>query len=158
MVAFAPSDSVWAGVRPDGSVTSHWCLGGVPLPFVPFDDGWETPDEVPSYVGLYEASRRRFADRLAAAAIPVERIPQLVLVAGGDDRVWPSLTMAQAIRQRRAARGLETVLLEDPEAGHRTVLPGESVVTAGATMQRGGYEEADRRLGRAAWDHLLAML
>ena len=41
VVAFAPSDVVWAGVRADGSITSHWTLDSVPLPFVPFDDTWE---------------------------------------------------------------------------------------------------------------------
>jgi hypothetical protein len=42
VVAFAPTDLIWAGVRGDGTVTSHWTLGGALLPYVPFDDTWTT--------------------------------------------------------------------------------------------------------------------
>jgi dienelactone hydrolase len=158
VVAFAPSDVVWAGVRGDGSVTSHWTLGGEPLPYVPFDDTWEPDDEVPAYVGLYETSRARFADHLEAATIAVERIPEVVLVAGGDDQVWPAVPMAESIRDRRTRHGLETVLVTDPEAGHRALLPGEPLVTAGARIRRGGDETADRRLGAAAWQQIQALV
>jgi hypothetical protein len=151
VVGFAASDVVWAGVRADGTVTSHWTLDGAPLPFVPFDAGWEPDGEVPAYVGLYEASRARFPERVVEAAIPVERIRRLVLVAGCDDEVWPALEMSRAIEARRHAHGLETVVVSDPEAGHRTILPGEPVVSGGSRMRRGGSEEADRRLGEAAW-------
>lgn len=44
--------------------------------------------------------------------------------------------------------------MTDAEAGHRTLLPGEPVVTGGLRMQRGGSERADRRLGAAAWPHV----
>ncbi|WP_460792223.1 GrpB family protein [Nocardioides maradonensis] len=158
VVAFAPSDVVWAGVTHDGRVTSHWTLEGIPLPFVPFDDTWEPATEPPAYDGLYRASRRRFAGDLDAATIPVERIRDLVLVAGGDDRVWPAAEHAERIRHRRAARGLLTTVVTDPAAGHRTILPGEPVVTGGQPMARGGSEDADRRLGSAAWPALLRVL
>lgn len=158
VVAFAPSDVVWAGVRGDGTVTSHWTLGGDPLPFVPFDDTWEPDGEIPAYVGLYVASRQRFPDEAARAAIPVQQIRRLVLVAGGDDQAWPSLEMARAIEARRAAYGLTTVVVTDAEAGHRALLPGEPVVEAGITMRRGGNEPADRRLGEAAWREITTLL
>jgi pimeloyl-ACP methyl ester carboxylesterase len=158
VVAFAPSDVVWAGVRTDGSVTSHWTLGGTPLPFVPLDDTWEAESEVPAFVGCYRASRRRFADRLAEAAIPVERIRQLVLVAGADDQVWPAVDMSRAIEERRTVHGLGTVVVSDPEAGHRAVLPGEPVVRGGIRMRRGGSDMADRRLGESAWAQITTLL
>lgn len=157
VVAFAPSDLVWAGVTGDGRVTSHWTHGGEPLPFVPFDDTWQADTDPPSYDGLYRRSRERFADRVPGAIIPVERITELVLVAGGDDRVWPAGEHARAIGARRTAHGLATTVVSDPDAGHRAILPGEPVVTGGITMQRGGTEEADRRLGRAAWEHVLRL-
>jgi pimeloyl-ACP methyl ester carboxylesterase len=53
VVAFAPSDVVWAGVTADGRVTSHWTYEGVPLPFVPFAEDWEPTDEPPAYVDHY---------------------------------------------------------------------------------------------------------
>lgn len=158
VVGFAPSDVVWAGVRGDGTVTSHWTLEGVPLHYVPVVDDWQSEEQVPSFVGLYCASRQRFRDHLAAAAIPVERIAQLMLVAGGDDQVWPSLTMAEAIKERRSAHGLSTTLVSDPGAGHRTVLPGEPAATGGQRMRRGGTDAADRRLGIAAWAHIADLL
>ncbi len=158
VVAFAPSDVVWAGITRDGRVTSHWTHDGEVLPFVPFANDGESEADPPSFVGLYERSRRRFADELAAAAIEVERIAHLVLVAGGDDRVWPSVTQAEAIRERRAEHGLSTVLVIDPQAGHRTILPGEPVVAGGVRMQRGGTESADRRLGQEAWARLSILL
>lgn len=158
VAAFAPSDLVWAGVTGDGRVTSHWTRRGEPLPFVPFDDTWQADTDPPSYDGLYRRSRKRFADRVPGATIPVERITELLLVAGGDDRVWPADAHAHHISTRRAAHGLTTALVTDPKAGHRAILPGEPVVTAGMRMQRGGTEEADRRLGRAAWAAILRLL
>lgn len=158
VAAFAPSDVVWAGVTGDGRVTSHWTRSGRPLPYVPFADDWEPDDDPPAYAGLYRRPRERLAPLVATAAIAVERIPQVLLVAGGDDEVWPSVLHAEAVRDRRAAHGLDTTLVSDPEAGHRTVLPGEPVVAAGMRMRRGGSEAADRRLGAVAWDELRQLL
>ena len=158
VIAFAPTDVVWAGVRPDGRATSHWTLGGAPLPYVPFDETWEQDDEVPAFVGLYEASRLRSPRRIEAAGIPVERIDQVLLVAGGDDQVWPAVSMSESIKARRAEHGLDTTLVSDPDAGHRTVLPGEPVVTGGIRMRRGGTDDSDRRLGARAWDHIRPLL
>lgn len=158
VVAFSPSDVVWAGVRSDGTQTSHWTLDGVPLPFIPFDDGWEPDDDIPAYVGLYEASRQRFRERVAAASIAVEDIKDLVLVAGGDDQVWPAVAMSGAIKARRTQHGLTTTVVSDPDAGHRAVLPSEPVISAGARMRRGGTEDADRNLGMAAWAQIQALI
>ena len=151
VVAFAPSDVVWAGVRPDGTQTSHWSVDGAPLPYVPFDEDWQSGDDIPAYVGLYEASRNRFPERVLDAAIAVEEIKDLVLVAGGDDQVWPATAMCDSIQARRTAHGLTTTIVSDPAAGHRTILPGEPVVSGGVRMRRGGTEKADRSLGTAAW-------
>ncbi|GAA3683132.1 acyl-CoA thioester hydrolase/BAAT C-terminal domain-containing protein [Nocardioides ginsengisoli] len=153
VVAFAPTDVVWAGITEDGRQTSHWTLDGRPLPYVPFDPLWSEAvvDEPPAYRDLYAGSRAAAPEAVAAAALPVERIAEVVLVAGDDDQVWPAREQAEEIVLRRAAHGLPTTLVVDPEAGHRAVLPGEQVVTAGQAMRRGGTELADRRLGTAAW-------
>lgn len=158
VVAFSPSDVVWAGITPEGRTTSHWTRRGMPVPFVPFVDDWEPAEDPPSYAGLYRASRARFTQEAADAALAVERIPDVVLVAGGDDRVWPAVEHAELIRVRRAAHGLHTTVVTDTEAGHRTVLPGEPVVSGGQRMQRGGTEGADRRLGRAAWEQIVSRI
>ena len=151
VVAFAPSDVVWTGVTADARATSHWTLAGCPLPHVPFLDDWQPADDPPAFLDFYRACRDAFPDHVVRAAIPVERIEQVVLVAGGDDRVWPSLTHAEAITARRSRHGLATALVTDPEAGHRTTLPGEPAAAGGARMARGGTAAADRRLGQAAW-------
>lgn len=57
-VGFAPSDVVWAGVRPDGTQSSHWTIGGEPVPFVPFADDWEPGADPPSYAPLYTPQSR----------------------------------------------------------------------------------------------------
>lgn len=158
VAAFAPSDVVWAGFRPDGSVTSHWTLGGSPLPWVDLVDDWEPTTDPPAFVGLYDESRRRSPESASAAAIPVEQIAQLLLVVGGDDQVWPSLAMAEAMKSRRDLHGRATTLVSDPDAGHRIVLPGETAAAGGVRMRRGGTDEADRRLGSAAWDALTVLL
>jgi len=158
VVAFAPSDVVWAGIDPAGRQASHWTLDGQPLPFVAFDESWQPDGDPPSFRSLYLRSREADPVRLAAATIAVERIPRVITVAGQDDQVWPSDLHAENIRSRRAARELATTAVTDDEAGHRTVLPGEQVVSGGARMRRGGTEAADRRLGRLAWDEMLLLL
>ncbi|GAB3083337.1 acyl-CoA thioester hydrolase/BAAT C-terminal domain-containing protein [Isoptericola nanjingensis] len=158
VVAFAPSDVVWAGVAPGGRETSHWTWGGRPLPFVPFVPGWAPVDDPPAFRDLYLRSREADAARTTAAGIAVERIAEVVLVAGGDDQVWPAVRHAEEIVRRREAHGLATTLVTDPEAGHRATLPGEPRVSAGMAMRRGGSEAADRRLGEAAWAALCRAL
>lgn len=160
VVACAPTDVVWAGVRPDGSQTSHWTLGGRGLAHVRFDEGWRADVDPPAYVGLYETSRAdaERAGSAAAASIPVERIRELMLVAGGDDQVWPSAAMARSIVDRRARHGHATDLVMLAGAGHRCLLPGEEPAKGGVTMQRGGTEEADRRLGARAWPGIADLL
>lgn len=158
VLAFAPSDVVWAGVAHGGRATSHWTLDGEPLPHVPFIENWVPTQDPPAFVDFYRACRERFPAQVAEATIPVERIPQVVLVAGGDDHVWPAVAHAQAIASRRRQHGLETTVVTDPEAGHRTTLPGEPAATGGMRIERGGTEAADRRLGLRAWPHLAAWL
>mgnify|MGYP003333620696 CR=1 FL=1 len=157
VAAFAPSDVAWAGITDDGRQTSHWTLGGVPVPFVRFVP-WEPPTEPPAYRDLYARSRAAAPDEVAAASLPVERIPEVLLVAGEDDQVWPAREQAEEIVLRRARHGCGTALVADPEAGHRAVLPGEEVTTSGVQMRRGGTDDADRRLGSAAWPALLDLV
>jgi dienelactone hydrolase len=90
--------NVIAGSLPAGGPA--WLLDGEPLPYATHSG----PD---------------CADPLAV--IPVERVPgQVFLVAAGDDRVWPSAAMANALADRLRERGHRygrTVLVY-PKAGH----------------------------------------
>ncbi|GAA2498966.1 acyl-CoA thioester hydrolase/BAAT C-terminal domain-containing protein [Terrabacter carboxydivorans] len=164
VVALAPSHVAWANVGPgpDGELRpqhSSWSRGGEPVPFVPYDDDAEAPGQPPAYAPVYAQSLRTRADRVAAATIPVERFfGDVLLVAGGDDQVWPALSFARAVQARRAALDLPTTLVTHPDAGHRVVLPGETVVSGGQVMARGGTETADRALGDRAWPEIRRVL
>jgi pimeloyl-ACP methyl ester carboxylesterase len=151
VIAFAPSDVVWAGYDDGHRETSHWTVCGEPLPYVPFDWNGYVKESPARFRPLYEQSRQTFGDRLGSAAIPVERIIRLLLIAGGDDQVWSSVAHADRIRLRRTANGVTTQVVTAPGAGHRTILPGETLATAGIAMLRGGSEKADRLLGERAW-------
>jgi uncharacterized protein len=157
-VALAPSSVVWGGWN-GSQWTSHWTAGGAPLPYVPFVEDWEPTEDPPAYLALYRQSLEASAELTERASIPVENIGgELVLVGGADDRVWPSLDFARRIAGRRTQHGLETVVVSDENAGHRTVLPGESTTVGGITMQRGGNNTADAALGASAWPHIVAAL
>ncbi|TDW89019.1 acyl-CoA thioester hydrolase/BAAT C-terminal domain-containing protein [Kribbella sp. VKM Ac-2566] len=153
VVAFAPSAYVWGRNLEDGSQRSAWTWQVEPLPFVPLDLDWKSEDDPPSYTGLYRQSLRRAPEQ---ARIPVERINQVLLIAGGDDKVWPAVEFAEEIARRRAEQATRIVMV--PDAGHRAVLPGEEPKTAGQRMARGGTEAADRKLGTRAWPEILELL
>ena len=158
VVAISPSDVVWAALSQERPQRSSWTSAGEPLPFVPYDDDWE-PDTSPAeFVGMYEQSLEVYADRVPAARIPVERIAgAVVLVAGGDDRLWPSCDFAERIVDRRSAAGLHTELVTHPRAGHRVLLPGERPLPA-SHLVHGGTPETDAALGALVWPHLEALL
>jgi pimeloyl-ACP methyl ester carboxylesterase len=155
VVALAPTDVVWEGhhQREDDPRRSKWTWRGEPLAFVPLDRTWMPESSKPAFTPYYLRSRDA-ADRatVEAATIPVEVFRgDLALVVGGDDQVWPSHAAARAIAERRAAHALETVVIEDPKAGHPVVLPGELASNAARPYLVGGDDGAAERLGRLAW-------
>jgi pimeloyl-ACP methyl ester carboxylesterase len=155
VVAFAPTDVVWEGQHlvDDDPRRSKWTLKGQPVSFVPLDRAWEPSSKMPAFVELYEHSRKQAGgDTVEAATIPVEKfVGELVLVAGGDDKVWPSGHATKNIAARRARSGLGTVVIEDPSAGHPVVLPGEAPPDPTRRYQVGGDADAPQRLGSLAW-------
>lgn len=147
VVAISPSDVVWAALSTERPQRSSWTSGGEPLPFVPYDDGWVADTDPPEYVEHYEHCLQRYADRVPAARIPVERIAgEVVLAAGGDDRLWPSLDFAERVQRRQPRARIVSHL----EAGHRVLLPGETPPPP-SPMAHGGTPAADAELGRRLW-------
>ncbi|MER5787924.1 acyl-CoA thioester hydrolase/BAAT C-terminal domain-containing protein [Streptomyces sp. NPDC001980] len=166
-IALSPTSRVWCNVGPgrDGAhhpYRSSWTWRERPLPFVPMDDSWAPaePDSGPVAIrGWYERSERTFARSLASAEIPVETArADLLLVAGGDDAMWPSLPYAEQLAQRRRSVGATVRLIARDDAGHRQRLPGESPAPASPRFRYGGTPEADALLGRAAWPYILDAL
>ena len=165
VVGISPTYVSWAGLGDERPQRSSWTLRGEPVPFVPFDDEAieeavkEAGDELPSFCEAYLSALEKYADRVPAATIPVERIAgEVVLVAGGADALWPSVLFAEAVRRRRTAHDLETIVVSHPDAGHRVVLPGEPVLPLSRRIAWGGSEEADRELGLRAWPEIAAIL
>jgi uncharacterized protein len=166
VVAISPSSVVWANVGPglDGAAypyRSSWAWGGRPLPFVPYDESW-APAEASgpvSYRALYEQSLAAFPEAAATAAIPVEHAAaDLLLIAGGNDALWPSDVFAAALAARRRAAGRHIEVIADPAAGHRPYFPGEPAPLPSERLTYGGTPAADAALGGAAWPRVLAYL
>lgn len=159
VVAISPSSVVWANVGPgrdgfDWPLRSSFTRGGLPFAFVPHAaEALLSVNRLPPvrYLEFFKESLRTFAGHLVPAAIPVERSrAEIVLVAGGDDALWPSAVFAKALSARLTAHGKAAFLVIHPAAGHRVLLPGET--TPKSTINaHGGTDEADRELGKAAW-------
>ncbi|MFJ7905168.1 acyl-CoA thioester hydrolase/BAAT C-terminal domain-containing protein [Streptomyces sp. NPDC096198] len=167
VVALSPTSRVWCNVGPghDGAqhpYRSSWTWRGRPLPFVPMDDSWTPGEPVTGPVairGWYERSEQTFAQLLPPAEIPVDRTgADLLLVAGADDAMWPSLPYAEQLARRRRSAGAAVRLISHPDAGHRPRLPGESPALPSPRFHYGGTPEADALLGRTAWPHILNAL
>ena len=157
VVGISPSSVVWAniGAGADGvefPLRSSWSWGGHGLPFVPYDPDWRpaTSTEPPAYRELYLSSLARYAEAAATAAIDLNRTrAHILLVAGGDDQVWPSGRFARDLASTRPTG--DVLVVEHRDAGHRVVLPGEVPADGGVAMARGGTPAADAELGAAAW-------
>lgn len=162
VVALAPTDVAWEGQHDhdDDPRRSKWTFKGQPVAFLPLDRAWKPPSTRPALVEFYVHSRELAgSDTVEAATIPVEAFRgELILVAGGDDKVWPSTQAARNLAARRARCGLGTVVIEDPRAGHSIVLPGETPANPSRPYQVGGDEDAPERLGKLAWPAIRRVL
>jgi hypothetical protein len=164
VVALSPTSVAWANVGPgaDGVTfprRSSWTWRGEPVPFVPYDEDWTRVGDPVAYRTHYEQSVRAFPDAARRAAIPIEQCTaEVVLVAGGDDQMWPSLAFAQELASRRASAGHPVMLVTSTDAGHRPRLPSEGPAARSDRFDYGGTPEADAALGAQAWPHILAVL
>jgi hypothetical protein len=156
--AMSPTSVVWGNIGPghDGIVwpeRSSWTFDNHPLPFVPADPGWSKAyrDGLVSYRSFFEHCLEQFLSRVPAATIAVEQsAAKIVLIAGEDDALWPSDIFARSIVDRLQLSGKTAELITERDAGHRVLLPGET--TPRSSMHaHGGNDEADARLGAAAW-------
>ena len=139
VVAAVPSHVVWQGIDMQGGMTgSSWTVGGVPLPYVPYD----LSNGFISVHALYAGS---LASAPAEAEIPVEQIAgPILLVSGQADTLWPSTEMANRVEQRLRANNFPhgVTHLAYPDAGHavfgapvRADTPGlERVLSVGGTI------------------------
>ncbi|MGO7079060.1 acyl-CoA thioester hydrolase/BAAT C-terminal domain-containing protein [Rhizobium johnstonii] len=165
VIAISPTSVVWGNIGPgkDGVAwpeRSSWSLKGRPLDFVPAVSAWEhgNRDGLISYRPLFEQSLNANPTAVQRAIIPIEKtVANIILVAGGDDALWPSDVFAEQLSRRREEYGMPVSLIVDSYAGHRILLPGEN--TPRSTLHaHGGTDEADARLGQAAWREVMTLL
>jgi uncharacterized protein len=156
VVVYAPSSVVWSCIC-DSSGASSWTEGGTPLPFVAQrrDPTYAPPQGFPIEPGVHYEYRLRH--REPAARIPVEKIEaELLLIAGANDRMWPSAAMAREIAARKKAR-----LLILPGAGHligKALLPAGSTLVGNGRIETGGTPNGNAAAQPVAWEAVLRFL
>ena len=112
IVAYAPSSVAWAASGRDkatGELIPSWTYRGTPVPFAPLPlRRFIFRSAIPVAVmkrpvmfrNLFRAGLKN-SKAISAAAIPVERIHgPIMLVSSGDDHLWPSTRMSEAIVAR----------------------------------------------------------
>jgi dienelactone hydrolase len=164
VVAVAPSDLVWEGwgletVEAQGA-RSSFSFGGKPLPFMPyvgFVEGLQQGDKA-DLRKIHEDGRAKYPEREADARIRTEDYRgRLMLIAGGEDRLWESARMAANIEAVRAKAGLKTTTLIYPDAGHDVGGDGWAP-TFGEIARGGGTAKANAQAQLDAWPKMVKFL
>lgn len=167
VAAYSPSSVAWVGVDPrlpPGRTRSSWTLGGAPLAYLRFPEG-AVPARSERGISMLPLCEGGLRNRPAAerAAIAVERCRgPLLLVSGGDDRVWPAARMCETIVERlsRHGRGDRVRHLHYPAAGHILfpyARPPDTRVPHIA-VDFGGTPEANRQAHCAVWPEIVRHL
>jgi dienelactone hydrolase len=180
IVAYAPSSVAWAAGGRDkatGETIPSWTWRGQPVPFAPLPlRNFMLRSAVPVAVArrpvmfrnLFRAGLRN-REAIVDAAIPVEQIRgPIMLVAGGDDHLWPAAEMCEAILARlkdhRFCHALE--YRHYPHAGHMLRYPYLPTTSRqsrnrhlrNARFSFGGSAPADAEANADSWRHAIAFL
>lgn len=169
-VAFASSCVLWPGSTSQSPLRAAWTVGGRDLPFA-------VPKPFPRAGGLGPLSCKPWflagLCRNDGQRDPMVRLDQIrgavLLVSGGDDRMWPSRGLAnRAMRHLRKAsagnRESRFCHLTYPAAGHGVGrfpgLPAASTVIRRHTLDidLGGSRAANARSAQHSWPLVLQFL
>ncbi len=167
VVAYTPSGVVWMGLDftlPPGTTKSSWTLRGAPLPYVRFPEG-VPPSHSERGLSMLPVCERGLDDLEAVkqATIGVERATgPILLVSGGDDKVWAAGRMSGMVVDRMAQHGRSGDVrhLHYPRAGHMLfpyMRPADVMVPA-FPMDLGGTPEADAAAHAEAWKQVVGHL
>lgn len=166
VVAYTPSSVAWQGIDftlPPGTMRSSWSHRGAPIPYVPYPS-----DVAPAHsergLSMLPVCERGLENHAAVeqAAIHVERATgPVLLVSGGDDKVWSTGRMCEMVVDRMRRNGRADVRhLHYPNAGHMLfpyVRPSDVTVPP-FPVDVGGTADADAAAHADAWgtvvDHL----
>lgn len=180
VVAYAPSHVAWAAGGRDKATREEipvWTRGEQPIPFAPLPlRRFMLRSAIPVvalrrpvvFRNLFHAGLRNHSE-IAKAAIPVEKIAgPVLLVSGGDDRVWPAAQMSEQIISRlKNNKFLHAAEhLHYPRAGHMLRYPflpttprhSHHAHLRNAKFAYGGTAEADAEADAAAWRHAIRFL
>jgi len=168
VVAYTPSCVAWVGIDmslpPGTAAGSSWSYQGQPLPYLSFPrDAF--PVQTDRGLSLLPTHEAALADveAVSRAAIAVERVTgPVLLVSGGDDRVWPTGKMCEAVVRRMAEHGRarDVTHLHYSQAGHMLfpyTRPSDTLIPSWPA-DLGGSAEADAAAHRAAWPRVVQHL
>jgi acetyl esterase/lipase len=166
VVAYTPSSVVWSGIdfsAAEPPMRSSWSTGGKPLAFVPVPRGVPPlqSERGLGFVPIYD----RGLDGVQpddAAVIPIERATgPVLLISGGDDRLWPARRMCRmlAVRAQQLGRGHLVRHLDFADAGHALfAVEPETEVKSPLPVDFGGSEAATARAHASAWPEVVRTL
>jgi dienelactone hydrolase len=180
VVAYAPSSVAWAASGRDkatGEIIPSWTYQREPIQFAPLPlRRFMFRSAIPvallkkpvMFRNLFRSGLRN-SKAIAAAAIPVERIRgPIMLVSGGDDHLWPTARMSEAIvarlKQKHFAHRAEH--LHYPHAGHMLRYPylpttardSRNAHLRGARFSFGGTAAADAEAQSDSWRRAVEFL
>lgn len=162
VAAGVPSSMVWRGI-PAGAAatpTSTWSLGGVPIPYTPYDPTvrFDFARYMESIYALYSGALPT-VDAHSDAMIPVERINgPVLLISGKNDAMWPSTAMSDMVVARLQEKGFGHAVehLAYDNAGHAVSSPPALPSTSGYSDEAVGGTAAGNAAGRAdMWPRLI---
>jgi dienelactone hydrolase len=180
IVAYAPSSVAWAAGGRDnatGEIIPSWTWRGEPVPFAALPlRNFMLRSALPVTVArrpvmfrnLFRAGLRN-RDAVARAAIPVEQIRgPIMLLAGGDDHVWPAAEMCEAILARLTDHRFPHAVeyRNYPHAGHMLRYPylpttarqSRNRHLRNARFSFGGTAPADAEANADSWHRAIAFL
>lgn len=168
VVAYTPSSVIWQGfdlTLPAGETRSSWSFRGKALPYVSIPLGTEPAQSSKgiSWLPMTEAGLSHDPEGVHAATIEVEKCTgPVLLVSGGDDRVWPAARMCEMLTDRMASYGKSDRIthLHYPKAGHMLFpyfRPADTLVPEMLT-DFGGSPEEDAAAHVDAWPRVLRCL
>lgn len=169
VVAYAPSSAVFEGLGPSTKPSSSWTYGGRELPFA----NGSVPSSLQRKIDAAYAARKpvsyspwylaKLLGSAPQAFISVETIRGAVmLIAGGDDQLWPSPVMERQIarRLREQHHSYADEILLYAHAGHAIgvpFVPTPHTISAGNLML-GGTAAANAHANSDSWPRVLAFL
>jgi dienelactone hydrolase len=177
VIASVPSGVVFPGIPEDWASGDPpkpaWTLDGEPLARVPYSfsnleflrQAWHMAcgkpiETAPTYSGGLEETD---AETVAAATIPVENIGgPVLLLSGGDDRMWPSSRLAEIALERLEDHDYPHPHehLSYEEAGHAIATPYRPTIgrESAERFAFGGTPEAYAHADADSWSRTLAYL